>query len=266
MGIKTSKNKKCEENREKIYKREIVKNLISGKFIEAISLIENLEQKDYVFKNGCVVKLMNVSYSRQIKFKTIYFDISTLTNIQCIVINFKFNNTNLLQFVCLRAIVSYYLNQIDNKIVSDISQYVDFMKSVLPNIDINYKDGNGNTLAHIISLYNNHTIAENFITCQDQLRMTNNNNETPYQICTNNGFTNLAKYYCEIDPTLTEETNETEVVDYKDAILCVICLDKHKDTLLEPCMHAIVCHFCSQKISHCPICNKKIKRKTKIFI
>lgn len=47
---------------------------------------------------------------------------------------------------------------------------------------------------------------------------------------------------------------------------CVICLDKVKNILLEPCHHLCACDDCIEKINNkCPICRADVKNKIKVY-
>eukprot|EP00916_Digyalum_oweni_P005378 GHVL01009409.1.p1 GENE.GHVL01009409.1~~GHVL01009409.1.p1 ORF type:complete len:424 (-),score=61.42 GHVL01009409.1:111-1382(-) len=35
---------------------------------------------------------------------------------------------------------------------------------------------------------------------------------------------------------------------------CLICMSRHRDTLLLPCRHCCLCHFCLKNLDKCPIC------------
>lgn len=51
-----------------------------------------------------------------------------------------------------------------------------------------------------------------------------------------------------------------------DPILCKICHRENMQITFVPCMHVYACAKCSQKIKHCPVCDKEIISKIKIYI
>ena len=51
-----------------------------------------------------------------------------------------------------------------------------------------------------------------------------------------------------------------------DSQVCVICMERAKDTCLWPCRHAISCQECVSTMEHCPICRQSIEKIFKIFL
>lgn len=47
--------------------------------------------------------------------------------------------------------------------------------------------------------------------------------------------------------------------------LCVVCLEKEKDMLSNPCGHVTACEECHARLRQCPICRKSITAGTKAF-
>ncbi len=48
---------------------------------------------------------------------------------------------------------------------------------------------------------------------------------------------------------------------------CVVCLNKDKQIMLEPCNHVCLCEVCSKKIiKECPICKQKITSRKKVYL
>lgn len=43
---------------------------------------------------------------------------------------------------------------------------------------------------------------------------------------------------------------------------CCVCMEEDANTLMEPCMHIVVCGKCAERLSHCPVC-RAAKRATK---
>ena len=44
---------------------------------------------------------------------------------------------------------------------------------------------------------------------------------------------------------------------------CVMCQEKPREVLFEPCSHFVVCEICSIECSHCPVCHSIIIKKSK---
>ncbi len=55
-----------------------------------------------------------------------------------------------------------------------------------------------------------------------------------------------------------------------DRRLCIICMDRERNTVMNPCGHMLCCEQCSNEIFHsnpkCPICKKKLSNYTRIII
>jgi hypothetical protein len=49
-------------------------------------------------------------------------------------------------------------------------------------------------------------------------------------------------------------------------LACIVCEDNKVVMLYMPCMHASFCKQCSGILSECPICNKVIDHKVRIFL
>jgi len=80
-----------------------------------------------------------------------------------------------------------------------------------------------------------------------------------YSLCIN--FSRLAKndacaaQCVSLQPIVTNE------------LQCVICKERAKEILQEPCNHICVCEACSKKMQEtCPICRQKIVSKRKIYL
>ncbi|OWA53270.1 hypothetical protein BV898_17704 [Hypsibius exemplaris] len=72
------------------------------------------------------------------------------------------------------------------------------------------------------------------------------------------------------------EECQRAVTDAEDAMKCIICLQKARDTLFSPCHHLVVCEGCSRLLPlhagisgsyrSCPLCRKSITKVTKVFL
>ncbi|KAK6368044.1 hypothetical protein LTS17_010197 [Exophiala oligosperma] len=80
-------------------------------------------------------------------------------------------------------------------------------------------------------------------------------------------------------PNPIDQQQRGDVVSLEDLdvnIACQICKEQKMDTLLEPCMHLAICHWCSdlsREMSRrpgvgwrCPICRAKVRRCRKVFL
>lgn len=46
---------------------------------------------------------------------------------------------------------------------------------------------------------------------------------------------------------------------------CIVCYEKEKQCLFQPCHHYVVCLNCSEKLDKCPVCNTNIDEKIKVY-
>lgn len=50
-----------------------------------------------------------------------------------------------------------------------------------------------------------------------------------------------------------------------DDELCVVCLDKKRDTVLVECGHYFLCAGCAGGLERCPVCRGVVKGSVKAF-
>jgi hypothetical protein len=68
------------------------------------------------------------------------------------------------------------------------------------------------------------------------------------------------KKLVESDKFSTDEKNKII-----DQFRCVVCFEKTKTILLEPCLHFATCQGCSEKINKCPICRGEFETRLLVF-
>jgi len=84
---------------------------------------------------------------------------------------------------------------------------------------------------------------------------------------------------CSVDDLLKLEKTISESLDLikekrfqlqnnneNNELVCVVCLDKKKDTLFMPCNHLCTCYGCGVQLDKCPLCRKKISNKVKTIM
>ena len=59
---------------------------------------------------------------------------------------------------------------------------------------------------------------------------------------------------------------EERLVRLEESFLCCICRDAEISTALCPCGHVTSCAECSEKLTECPLCRKKIEHIQRIFL
>jgi len=73
-----------------------------------------------------------------------------------------------------------------------------------------------------------------------------------------------------------KEEFQRAVANAEDAMKCIICLNKGRDTLFSPCHHLVTCDGCSKLLPlqtgvtgssrHCPLCRRAISKVTRVFL
>lgn len=56
-----------------------------------------------------------------------------------------------------------------------------------------------------------------------------------------------------------------KVQEYEEAQLCVVCLDKNRAVMFNPCGHLCCCAGCAQQMTTCPLDNAEIESKRDVF-
>lgn len=65
---------------------------------------------------------------------------------------------------------------------------------------------------------------------------------------------------------LCSRVKEHKKHHFNDKFLCKICYENEMDSVLLPCAHQLSCFSCTQRFNKCPVCNKEILIKKKIYI
>lgn len=68
--------------------------------------------------------------------------------------------------------------------------------------------------------------------------------------------------YIDIQGVMMGEEEEDLIIDGDE---CVICMEKCKDTVFDPCRHRCACQSCASKLRSCPICRKNIAKQLLIY-
>eukprot|EP00756_Hemistasia_phaeocysticola_P048834 Hpha_TRINITY_DN2323_c0_g1::TRINITY_DN2323_c0_g1_i1::g.372::m.372 len=50
-----------------------------------------------------------------------------------------------------------------------------------------------------------------------------------------------------------------------ESLLCTVCWDAAKDTLISPCRHLCICYKCSVDLEDCPLCRGPASEKVQVF-
>lgn len=59
--------------------------------------------------------------------------------------------------------------------------------------------------------------------------------------------------------------NVEEFEEKKDRYDCLICCNKLRDCVIEPCYHFVACIECSEKLVECPVCRSQIDSLLPVF-
>ena len=61
-----------------------------------------------------------------------------------------------------------------------------------------------------------------------------------------------------IDYTATSAAPSSQS-DRERNLMCVVCLDEMRSTVLIPCGHLVACRSCTERLDRCPICRSHIR-------
>ncbi|KAJ3207783.1 hypothetical protein HDU67_007250 [Dinochytrium kinnereticum] len=64
---------------------------------------------------------------------------------------------------------------------------------------------------------------------------------------------------------LTEEDDDDGLEEINDSERCVVCLERRRGVLLLDCKHLVLCHSCSEAVTHCPICRTRISQRITVY-
>lgn len=107
------------------------------------------------------------------------------------------------------------------------------------------------------------------------------NNIVQYQTNVIQNYENLFKDYNSKFQTMDEKYKEfinehnnflkehnknvEEFEEKKDRYICLICCDKYRDCVIEPCYHFVSCINCSEKLVNCPVCRTEINSMLAVY-
>lgn len=58
---------------------------------------------------------------------------------------------------------------------------------------------------------------------------------------------------------------DEDLGDQDAALACIICLDKKRIVMFQPCCHFVCCHGCSVALKQCPNCRSPINRRERVY-
>ena len=62
---------------------------------------------------------------------------------------------------------------------------------------------------------------------------------------------------------IVDKGNECELLEKK--VVCLMCLNNDRDTLLNPCNHYALCNSCATLLDNCPVCRAPINNRIKTY-
>ena len=65
-------------------------------------------------------------------------------------------------------------------------------------------------------------------------------------------------------PPVRSTQSISEIAEKFGNVLCVICLEKRRDTVLVPCGHLASCLDCCNALYQCPVCRRPIRSKVQV--
>ena len=66
------------------------------------------------------------------------------------------------------------------------------------------------------------------------------------------------------EDVINDEKNEEDEIN--ERCECVICFEKHRAIIFDPCGHIMCCLDCSVLCNDCPICRAVIVKKMKFYV
>jgi len=58
--------------------------------------------------------------------------------------------------------------------------------------------------------------------------------------------------------------SEAACAEAQEQLVCIVCLDCPRDTLLDPCLHFGLCSSCARTVERCPVCRARIRVRHRI--
>lgn len=58
--------------------------------------------------------------------------------------------------------------------------------------------------------------------------------------------------------------SEAACAEAEEQLVCIVCLDCPRDTLLDPCLHYGLCSSCARTVDRCPVCRARIRQRHRI--
>lgn len=72
--------------------------------------------------------------------------------------------------------------------------------------------------------------------------------------------------YSSISSQSSQSSQSSEDEENSSRLLCKVCLDNELEVVFMPCGHFVSCSTCSQSLSKCPYCRKRIHSAVKTYL
>lgn len=267
--------------------KNFINSLINCDFETCYHLINN----DLVSKKSYTINMsIPIIFGRHINFRVNnYLQAITLEKSLPVECKFFFYGNNLIQIVTIVYLLSYA--KCNNKGISEDAELTDSYIKLIDHLitmghDINHVDDLGNTTTHIMVLLCSSPLLKKYTTAIDKVVRRNKNNQTPYVLAQKMNFPIKKEFLYEfeekhrIKPStgsllINSESTEPTAPLYADLLsiksipnelLCVVCHDRQKCILLNPCLHVCLCAICQVQLTNCPVCKTGIEQKTIVYI
>jgi hypothetical protein len=79
----------------------------------------------------------------------------------------------------------------------------------------------------------------------------------------NEQHNDFLKKYNDLIKEYNKDVEEFE--EKKNRYECLICCDKYRDCVIEPCYHFVSCINCTEKLVECPICRTEINSMLAVY-
>lgn len=51
-----------------------------------------------------------------------------------------------------------------------------------------------------------------------------------------------------------------------DTLYCIVCCDRPRTRLFQPCMHVCTCDECATRVTACPLCKVDVQARWRVFL
>ena len=82
--------------------------------------------------------------------------------------------------------------------------------------------------------------------------------ETPFQCCLSDNIKKTVSHFCSDPPARADAPDE------KPSLECMVCSDKERSVMFEPCHHVVSCTGCAVRVKKCVHCKLPVTKQTQL--